>query len=126
MTVSVRMNPLLEKELELAAKRQGVTKSQFIVDAVERALGRKDPYQLLNQVREEFAEYRVSTALASEQVNSTAAGGAGDVDGPSHSDRLRAVLRAKHDQDTRDWQRHRQAIQAAQAGKPGTLGTSGA
>ena len=52
MAVSVRMDPLLEKELELAAKRKGVTKSQFIVDAVERALGRKDPYQLLLQVQE--------------------------------------------------------------------------
>lgn len=117
MTVSVRMNPLLEKELELAAKRQGVTKSQFIVDAVERALGRKDPYQLLNQVREEFAEYRVSTASA--QADSTAAG---DVDGTSHSDRLRAVLRAKHDQDTRDWQRHQQALQAAPPAEPGSAG----
>jgi len=41
------MNPLLEKELELAAKRRGITKSQFIIDAVERSLGRKDPYQLM-------------------------------------------------------------------------------
>lgn len=57
MAVSVRMEPLLEKELELAARLKGVTKSQFIIDAVERALGRKDPYQLLMQVREEFAEY---------------------------------------------------------------------
>ena len=37
MAVSVRMNPLLEKELELAASRLGVTKSQFIIAAVERA-----------------------------------------------------------------------------------------
>ena len=47
MAVSVRMNPLMEKELELAAKRKGVTKSQFIIDAVERALGRKNPYALM-------------------------------------------------------------------------------
>lgn len=119
MTVSVRMDPLLEKELELAAKRQGVTKSQFIVDAVERALGRKDPYQLLNQVREEFAEYRVSTAPA--HADSAAAG---DVNGEglSHSDRLRATLRAKHDQDTRDWQRHQQAFQASKPVEPGAAG----
>lgn len=56
MAVSVRMDPLLEKELELAAQRQGVTKSQFIIDAVERALGRKDPYQLLLQVQAEAAQ----------------------------------------------------------------------
>ena len=42
MAVSVRMDPLLERQQEQAAKRQGVTKSQFIVDAVGRALGRKD------------------------------------------------------------------------------------
>lgn len=47
MAVSVRMDPLLERQLEQAAKRQGVTKSQFIVDAVERALGRKNPYELM-------------------------------------------------------------------------------
>ena len=30
MVMSVRMDPLLEKELELAAQRQGITKSQFV------------------------------------------------------------------------------------------------
>ena len=53
MAVSVRMNPLMEKELELAAKRKGVTKSQFIIDAVERALGRKNPYALMMQLKAE-------------------------------------------------------------------------
>ena len=53
MAVSVRMDPLLEKELALAAKRRGVTKSQFIVDAVERALGRKNPYELYLKVQAE-------------------------------------------------------------------------
>lgn len=50
MAVSVRMDPLLEKELDLAAKRQGKTKSQFIIDAVERALGRKNPYELMQRL----------------------------------------------------------------------------
>lgn len=61
MAVSVRMDPLLEKELELAARRKGVTKSQFIVDAVERALGRKNPYELMVALKAEEAraEYRV-------------------------------------------------------------------
>lgn len=53
MAVSVRMDPLLEKELELAAQRKGVTKSQFIIEAVERALGRKSPYELLLKVQAE-------------------------------------------------------------------------
>lgn len=47
MAISVRVNPLLEKELELAAKRLGVTKSQFVVEAIERALGRKNPHELM-------------------------------------------------------------------------------
>jgi RHH-type rel operon transcriptional repressor/antitoxin RelB len=49
------MDPLLEKQLEQAARRQGVTKSQFIVDAVTRALGGKDPYQLLLALKAEEA-----------------------------------------------------------------------
>ena len=53
MAVSVRMEPVLEKQLELAAKRKGVTKSQFIVDAVRHALGHQDPYTLLLKVRAE-------------------------------------------------------------------------
>ena len=55
MAVSVRMNPLLEKELELAAKRRGITKSQFIIEAVERSLGRRDPYQLMVDLQAEEA-----------------------------------------------------------------------
>ncbi|NJM44079.1 MAG: hypothetical protein HC858_09085 [Brachymonas sp.] len=50
----MRLDPLMEKELELSAKRQGITKSQFIIAALERALGRKDPYQLLLQVKGEL------------------------------------------------------------------------
>lgn len=55
MAVSVRMSPLLERELDLAAKRQGVTKSQFIIAALEKALGRKDPYALLQRIEHEMA-----------------------------------------------------------------------
>ena len=47
MAVSVRMHPLLEKQIEQAAKRQGITKSQFIIDAESRSLGRKNPYELM-------------------------------------------------------------------------------
>jgi len=53
MTVSVRMDPLLERELELAAKRQGITKSQFIIEAVERSLGRKNPYEMMMALKAE-------------------------------------------------------------------------
>jgi RHH-type rel operon transcriptional repressor/antitoxin RelB len=47
------MDPLLERELEAAAKRKGMTKSQFIIDAVERSLGRKNPYDLMMALKAE-------------------------------------------------------------------------
>ena len=83
MAVSVRMEPLLERELEQAARRQGVTKSQFIIAAVERALGRKDPAQLYNQVMEEAAQYRIGE-------------GTRDADLPAHQAALRQSLRADY------------------------------
>lgn len=90
MAVSVRMDPLLEKELELAAKRRGITKSQFIIDAVERALNRKDPYALMQQlkVEEQRPDYQpVANAFeGSDQPYDTEASRAA----------LVAKLRAKH------------------------------
>jgi RHH-type rel operon transcriptional repressor/antitoxin RelB len=47
------MDPLLERELERAAKRKGITKSQFIIEAVERSLGRKNPYELMVALKAE-------------------------------------------------------------------------
>jgi predicted DNA-binding protein len=70
MAVSVRMDPLLEKQLEQAAKRLGVTKSQFIIDAVERALGRKNPYELMVELKaqESGARYQAQAkAFAGEE-----------------------------------------------------------
>jgi predicted DNA-binding protein len=101
MAVSVRMDPSLEQELEHAAKRQGLTKSQFIVDAVERALGRKDPYQLLLKVEREMAPYRAAEQRASKRhaASSTTKG-----EEPSHSQRLREALRLKHEAELRDWE----------------------
>ena len=60
MALSVRMDPLLEKELEEAALRRGVTKSQFVIEAVERALGRKNPYELMVALKaqESDSEYK--------------------------------------------------------------------
>ena len=53
MVTSVRTEPLLEMDLELAAKKQGITKSQFIIDAVQRALGRKNPFDLMMKIKAE-------------------------------------------------------------------------
>lgn len=92
MALSVRMDPLLEKELELAARRQGVTKSQFIVDAVERALGRKDPYELMRQAK--------ATMVQEPRAEGWAKAFADEHEQPYDTEASRAALiarlRAKH------------------------------
>ena len=97
MTVSVRMDPVLEKELEQAARRQGITKSQFIVDAVQRALGRKNPYDLLLQVQSQPPQVQEHSVpfLTGEPVAASA-----DAD---MSERLHQKLRVKHTASVRDW-----------------------
>ena len=87
MAVSVRLEPLLEKELELAAKRLGVTKSQFIVSALEKALGRQNPYELLLKVQ---SEVREPLPEGDEYLSSTKAA-------------IRAKLKAKQDASRADW-----------------------
>jgi hypothetical protein len=89
MAVSVRMDPLLEIELAQAAQRQGITKSQFIIAAVERALGRRNPYELMLALKaqEPRRKYRAGAAKAArEQPYETAAA----------KSALRARLKTKH------------------------------
>ena len=88
MAVSVRMDPLLEAELAHAAERQGVTKSQFIIAAVERALGRKNPYDLMIalQAEEPRRSYGAGQAAGGDAPYETAAA----------KKQLRAKLKLKH------------------------------
>ena len=51
MAVSVRLDPLVEARLTQQANLLGVTKSDFIKEAIERVLGMKDPAALLRGVR---------------------------------------------------------------------------
>jgi RHH-type rel operon transcriptional repressor/antitoxin RelB len=84
------MDPLLEKELELAAQRQGVSKSQFIIAAVERALGRRNAYELMVELQaQEPTPIAAEPAAAktSEQPYAPEASKAA----------LRRKLKAKHD-----------------------------
>ncbi|MDP2164523.1 MAG: CopG family transcriptional regulator [Hydrogenophaga sp.] len=106
MAVSVRMDPLLEKQLEQAARRKGITKSQFIIDAVQRALGRKNPYELMLKVKEEMAHYSVQF----EAENAGAAHSLTDTDAPVEGDsdlstgeKFRRILEAKHQAELKDW-----------------------
>lgn len=99
MAVSVRLEPLLEKELELAAKRLGVTKSQFIVDALERALGHKNPYELLLQVQGEVRE--PMPKMADALLSPTKAA-------------IQAKLKAKHQANQADWLAYHEAKRQGQ------------
>lgn len=51
MAISVRLDPVLEARVEAEARRLGITKSEFVKDALERVLGLKDPAALLKAVR---------------------------------------------------------------------------
>ena len=93
MAVSVRLEPLLEKELELTAKRLGVSKSQFIISALERALGRKNPYDLLLKVQ---AEVREPLSESPDRLSPTKAA-------------IRAKLKAEHNASQADWLAFQQA-----------------
>ena len=51
MAVSVRLDPMVEARLTQQANLLGITKSDFIKDAIERVLGMKNPAALLREVR---------------------------------------------------------------------------
>ena len=51
MAVSVRLDPVVEAKLTQQAALLGITKSDFIKDAIDRVLGIKNPAALLKQVR---------------------------------------------------------------------------
>lgn len=51
MPISVRLDPALEARLDQEVRRLGVTRSEFVKDALERVLGIKSPATLLQQVR---------------------------------------------------------------------------
>ena len=51
MAVSIRLDPVLEAKLTQQARLLGITKSDFIKDAIERVLGVRNPAALLREVR---------------------------------------------------------------------------
>ena len=51
MAGSVRLEPVIEAKLTQQANLLGITKSDFIKDAIERVLGMKNPAALLREVR---------------------------------------------------------------------------
>lgn len=51
MTLTVRLAPELDARLAAESRRRGVTKSEVVKDALERAFGMKNPFELLNEIR---------------------------------------------------------------------------
>ena len=88
MAVSVRLEPMLEKELELTVKRLGITKSQFIISALERALKHKNSYELFIKVHDDVRDSEV--AIRHGYV-------------PPPKNPLREKLKAKHEASQSDW-----------------------
>lgn len=66
MPISVRLDPALEARLDQEVRRLGVTKSEFVKDALERVLGLKSPASLLQQAR---SNTPMGDADASEDVS---------------------------------------------------------
>jgi hypothetical protein len=66
VTLTVRLDPALETKVDQEAKRLGVTKSDFVKDALERVLGLKNPAALLKSVRRRKP---MGNAGASENVS---------------------------------------------------------
>lgn len=106
MAVSVRMDPLLERELELVAKRRGISKSQFILEAVERALGRKNPGELYLKVMQEMSSYQIGSPADADSA----------VERAPHKQAVFEKLRAKHDQENADYAEY---LRARQTQAPG-------
>ena len=115
MAVSVRMDTLLERELEQAAQRAGITKSQFIVDAVEQALGRKDAYGALLKAQQQFGIQSPPSVLEARQPEL-----------PYTSSALRDKLLAQHEADMRDWLAYQAARQRGEPWQPDEAPTEGA
>jgi hypothetical protein len=122
MAVSVRMDVTLERELELVAKRQGITKSQFIVDAVERALGRKDPHELLVQIYKEYGLGKPGGAPRGRKATGRKPV-AGTASAPvSTGERVRQKLHAQRDASMRDWLAFQKAKKAGTPWSPEDAG----
>ena len=51
MTLTVRLDATLETRVDQEARRLRITKSEVVVDALERVLGLKNPAALLKAVR---------------------------------------------------------------------------
>jgi predicted transcriptional regulator len=69
MALSVRLEPAIEARIQQEARRLGISKSEFVKDALERVLGLKNPAELLRQVRSDTSVGATDTSeLVSQKV----------------------------------------------------------
>jgi hypothetical protein len=50
MTTSIELDPVLDKLVELEAKRQGISKSEFVSKALDQVISPKSPLEIYRQV----------------------------------------------------------------------------
>ena len=81
MALSVRLDPLLESRVEQEARRLGITKSEFVKDALERVLGIRSPLTIYRQV---FNPGPVDPTAPMTNLSENS------------GERVKALLRAKH------------------------------
>jgi metal-responsive CopG/Arc/MetJ family transcriptional regulator len=71
MTLSVRLDPVLEARVDAESRRRGVSKSEVVKDALERVLGLKNPHALLQQVRSGTPMHRPDASQATGRALTT-------------------------------------------------------
>lgn len=50
MTATIELDPVLDQLVELEAKREGISKSEFVNKALERVVTPKNPLEIYRQV----------------------------------------------------------------------------
>lgn len=68
-TLSIRLDPELERRLDLEVERRGSTRSRYVQELLREALSPQDPLHLLREARAEYglpdpAEVKVRTNKA--------------------------------------------------------------
>lgn len=68
MTLSVHLEPDLQARVEQETRRLGVSKSEFVKDALERTLGIRNSADLLDKVRTEnpTMDSNISVSVSSQ------------------------------------------------------------
>ncbi len=81
MAMTIDLDPVLDKLVEQEAKRQGISKSEFVSNALEQVLSLKSPAEIYRRIIDKEA-YRVAEPTTNFSENS--------------GEKFKALLREKH------------------------------